>query len=269
MTTPGDRDELLDAIEVLTKANRSHIVQTKNGISCISAYGPGSLLAQLSKAVAGGIGSHAGASDGATRLPINAGALSLNAEIQAEVGRWHLRDVHQPPPVGIGEALMAWHLAILNRRRRDGDTEDLERKSVRKLVGWANRIEAMFDPVDRLELTQAVEVPVLDPVTRQPRLRRDGSAWMRVRQEPAACPRCGERTAFDRDTGDQITALVVEYRRSVGETALHGSSGTCRFCGAEWVGAIQVRELRWMLDHPGQFLLDDEGNLIAESGEGD
>lgn len=261
----SEGDELLDAIEVLTKAKASRIIQEKNGFTCVSVYGPGSLLVQLRKAIAGGIGAHAGSSDGATRLPINAGALSLNAEIQAEVTRWHLRDVHQPPPADVAEALMAWHLAILNRRRRDGDTDKIEHAALRKLVGWANRIESMFDPVDRLELTQAVPVPLLDPTTGQPRLDKHGAPRVRIRQEPAACPRCGERTAFDRETGDRITAVVVEYRRSVGDDALHGSSGTCRFCGAEWVGATKVRELRWMLDHPGEFTLDaDEHPVPAE-----
>jgi hypothetical protein len=253
----SDRDELLDAIEVLTRSNRSHILRTKNGISCVSGFGPGSLLEQLRNAIAGGVGAHAGAADGAGRWPINAGALSLNAEVQDEVRQWHVRDVHLPPAVTIEATLMAWHLAILNRRRRDGDTEQIERYAVRKLVGWANRIESMFDPVDRLELTQEVAVPVVDPITREPVLRRDGTPRVRVRQEPAACPRCGERTAFDRDTGDQITALVVEYRRTVGEAALHGASGACRFCGTEWSGEREVRELRWMLDHPGEFL--DQG----------
>lgn len=253
----GDRDELLDAIEVLTLPNRSRILQTKNGISCISPYGPGSLLEQLRKGIAGNTGHHASGSDGATRLPLDVGALALNAEVQQEVGRWYVRDAHLPPLPAIDDTLRAWHRVILNRRRRDGDTGDIERTAVRRLVAWANRIQSMFNPVQRLELTQLVPEPLYNPITGEPRTFADGSPHVRFRQQPAACPRCGERTAHDPTTGDQITALVLEYRLGADDGVLHGAEASCRFCEAEWHGERGVRELRWMLDHPGAFLPED------------
>lgn len=253
------RDALLDAIEVLTKRRPVPVVQERDGHVWTTRTVQDSLLAQLRDAKVGGIMQHAGGSDGSERLPFNTGAVTLYTDIEDEVSRWFVDLLRQPVELYPEVTLRKWFRdGIMPLRRRDSRRADVvEKLALRQLTGWTNRIISMFDPPQRLELTTLQQVPVIDRNTGLARLRPDGTIWFRTEERPAPCPRCGEGQAYDPTSGDRITSLVVEYRRSEGESALHSSEATCRFCGATWKGERGIRELRWHLDNPGEDLPED------------
>lgn len=241
-------DPMLTAIENLTKAKSPKVIQSKNGISCVSQPRQDSLLEQLRDAVAGGIMGHANSSDSSGKWPINAGALTLYTELEETAGQWHYELTGTPSHLYPETNLSEWYLALTKARAADNVTDEHEARALRSLRGWAARITAMFDPPARLELTYRVQVPVVDRRTGLPASWADGTPRLRWETRPAPCPACHESFAFDPSTGDQIAALIVEYRRSEGESALSSATASCRFCERSWSGEFEMRVLRSELD---------------------
>jgi len=271
---------LLDAVDKLTLKHISKVAQTNDaGISCISEVEHQPLLLQLRDAVVGGIGSKGGSSDGSARIPFDAGALALFDSIVARVNAWYLTLPDAREERSIDGRLRDWYLDFANRMRA-GDVSDAEEKiTLRIIEGWERAIVAMFDPPTTLELTEEHWEPVMKAKTRvrvihgervrEPVMDELGQPVMiqktrtqitdgkreivplrrLVRTEPAACPDCGERYAHDPRTGDQITAIIIEYR-NIGEETLDQAIGHCRFCGQVWRGRSGMRALRWSVDHP-------------------
>lgn len=209
---------LLDAITLLTQKHRTKVHQEKNGISCVSVVDHKPLLQMLRDAVVGGIGSHAGSSSARERIPFDAGALALFDSINGQVNSWYSE---LPEPIEeryLWQRLGDWYRAYENRRRA-GKVSDVEEHDTLRLVeGWRRSVEAMFDPPQTVEVTDA-------------------------------CPMCGGRYAIDTKTGDRITALIIEYRE-LGLETLDKATGLCRSCLAVWRGSHGLREMRWDIDNP-------------------
>lgn len=237
-------DYLLDALDSLTRPKRVRFIEwQEDGSTVMHTSTHDSLLVMLERAKAGGIGSHdSGPADG-PKWPINSGALMLFTGIEQTAAEWFrsLSDEpsHADPATNLRQWFILWRAAHGNQ---PGDVEE-ERHATRVLGGWAYRIESMFDPPNRLELTGRKEVPVAHRITGELLRRPDGSVRTRWATVPAECPVCHESSAFDPSTGDKITALGVTYRKSDGADLIAKTVGMCASCGETWVGQERLEEL--------------------------
>ena len=269
----SENNYLLDAIDKLTRNHITRVVQTNaQGITCTSAVDHDPLLLQLRDAVVGGIGSKGSGSDGSARIPFDAGALHLFDGIAKNVNAWYLDLPGAVEERYLWDRLRDWYIDFENRRCAGKISDTLEHDTVRLIEGWSRSIEAMFDPPITLELTyehrvpimvpkyrrrvidgEVVNEPILDengnPMTYQKRDKNGERMTRLIKTEPAQCPICGERYAHDPKTGDQITAIILEYR-NIGTETLDKATGLCRFCTTVWRGRTGLRELRWAIDNP-------------------
>jgi len=265
---------LLDAVDKLTLNHITKVAQTNEaGISCISEVDHPPLLLQLRDAVAGGTGSHTPSSAGNERIPVNPGALEMFDAIAKRINAWYITVPNAREDRYIHERLRDWYVDYTNQLRAGKISDADEYTTVKLIEGWARNIEGLFDPPITLELTEEHWEPVLIPKTRvrvidgekvqEPVLDINNNPVMKqkisrgkplqrlVKTEPAACPLCSERFAFDPKTGDKITALILEYR-NLGIDTLDRATGLCRSCEMVWRGRTALRELRFDLgsDHP-------------------
>lgn len=217
--------DLLTAVDALTLPSVVKVKQSEGDREWVTECRQVPLLVQLEAAVAGGIGSHAGSSPARERMPIDAGALELLSQIDALVSNWYWSVPNVRLKVDLSTRLRVWYVHHANLVRGGKLSAAEEAKTTRLVEGWVLQIRGMFDPPIRLELTELVE-------------------GLSV---PVACPECGERFAFDPNTGDRVTAVVVEYRE-LGEETLDKAVGSCRSCSAVWRGRSSLRALRWLLD---------------------
>jgi hypothetical protein len=179
------------------------VVPYAHGTVVIVEHAP--LLQQLDVAAAGAMGSHAGtvaAGLDSTRLPGNWAAIQLRDEIARDLERW-----------GVDRAGLLRHTWDMKHAWQRGHLPDARWIRLQNIVrGWADRIEALFDP------------PVTVPME-------------------AACPRCGERWGEEPAHGDRIDALAVLYHRDGDD--VQKVRAVCRnpACGAVWDGRDGIRAL--------------------------
>jgi len=240
-------DYLLEALEALTKPRTTRVMQGNDaGITCISTLQHEPLIAMLRNAIAGATGSKGGSSDGALRIPINPAALKLYDEIWRTSGEWFTALTREPIRASAELNLSGWFLAFRDARGAGDVTGEIEREHTRQLSSWVRQITGLFDPMVVVEVTTAYREPITDAYGK-PKVNRKGEPRVRKTTRPAECPECGERFAFDRSTGDRITALVIEYRET-GEETLDTAVATCRYCGATWEGNYRIRMLSYQID---------------------
>jgi hypothetical protein len=254
---------LLDAIDALTLPRKVTFVQPDPGgsaIECVSTVEHEAPLEKLRDSIGGGTGSHAGSSDPRTRIPIDPVAMSLYSRIEDRVGEWCMDSGIVPGVLPEGN-LREWYRAHINEARIQADparqlvVEAQEAEVTRQVSSWLRQITDMFDPPKRMEITRRVQVPLVNPKSGEHLYWPDGSLRVRLSTRPAHCPLCDQATAFDPSTGDQITALIIEYRQSQEEAALRAGVARCRSCESMWTGDAGIRQLRqrideWEEDHP-------------------
>jgi hypothetical protein len=236
----SDNNWLLDAIDKLTLNHFTKVLQERNGISCISDVDHEPLLRQLRDAVGSSTGSKGAASDGSARIPFNPTALALFDDIADRINAWYRELPAAVEERYIWDRLRDWYTDFENRRRAGKVTDTTEHVTLKLVEGWVRSIEAMFDPPTTLELTEQILHPTKTDTDGKPAV---------IGHRPAGCPMCGERYAHDPRTGDQITAIIIEYR-NIGAETLDKATGLCRFCTTVWRGRTGLRELRWAVDHP-------------------
>lgn len=205
-------DELLEAVDALTKPDKSKVMQqNKAGISCLSPVELPSLLEQLEEAIRSDLGSTArGASLAHERSILDADALFRFMVITSQIKEW-CRIVGITPDRSAGENLRAWYVATLSRQLDDAGAEFY----VSKMRQWANLIRAKLDPA-------------------------------RERELPDACPTCGAREWW-RDGEKYFHPLVIRYRPT-GPDMVQQARAMCRACEQVW----RVRELAYALEHADQ-----------------
>lgn len=228
--------DLLTAVDALTLPSVVKVKQSDGDREWTTECRQDALLIQLRDAVAGGIGSHAGASAARERMPIDAGALELWAHIEGVVSSWYWaipdvrlsrREVMMRSGVDVSMRLRVWYVHHANQVRAGKVSQLADLEVTRMVEGWVSKIRGTFDPVIRLDFYELV----------------DGKPM------PVACPieECGARYAFDPKTGDRIIAVVLEYR-DLGAETIDKAVGRCRSCEHEWAGGYGVRELAYYLD---------------------
>jgi hypothetical protein len=217
--TPTSLDDILTAVKALCGRhdNPQHVtddVTGKRRIVCLQADG---LLASIRDAVCSGIGAHEGHTPLAEKNILNTGALELYTEIEEQISHLHHALTRKPDYLYPEQTLAAWCVAFTAQIRAARVSETTQTQVRDLLDGWVARIRAYFDPPRLLEIT-------------------------------TSCPVCGERYAYNPDTGQQIPAVVVQFRDTLGPTMLDEATGLCRFCEAVWKGRHALRELRFDID---------------------
>lgn len=205
----GEPPTLLDAVDALTLPTTVKVIQGP-GKPTVITHQP--LLTQLQAAVAAGTDRSSNASPARERMPLNAEAMRIEGEVSGELTRWQLRQSGSIRFDTLAGRLRSWYAVYIGAVR----SEHTDLQYERILTGWHKEIMAMFDPPTRLEIT-------------------------------APCPLCDARVWFEPQTGNQVTAVVVEYME-VGAATLEKASGLCRACGVVWKGSSALRELRWLID---------------------
>lgn len=250
---------LLDAIDALTLPRQVRFVQPDphgSAIECVSTVEHEAPLEKLRDAIGGNIGSHAGGSDPRTRIPIDAGALSLYNRIEDRILEWYVALLKTPPGLLPEKNLREWYRAVRYGASTDALVDEaLAAEVTRQVNSWVRQIGDMFDPPKRMEVTRRVQVPLVNPKSGEHLYWPDGSLRVRLSTRPAHCPLCDQATAFDPSTGDQITALIIEYRQSQEDAALQAAVARCRSCESMWTGDSGIRQLRqrideWEEEHP-------------------
>jgi hypothetical protein len=228
-----DTNYLLEAIERLTIPHKSHVVQSKNGISCVSEVQHRPLLLLLRDAVAGGTSGHAPSAQSREKIPVNPAALELWDSIVTQINAWYLALPEPNEHLYIHTRLGRWYLDFENRRRRGTINSDDEHLTEKLLQGWAHTIEAMFDPPTTRELVDS-ECPEC------------GISWpIIITNSGIQNPRT-KRKWYD---SQRVVGLVVYYRPD-GEGGLRSTYASCRCCGAIWNGSSGVRALAYELERP-------------------
>lgn len=259
-------NELLKAVKALTDTTMTKVLQENEaGIKCVSVVTQEPLLARLRASVVGGIGSHAGSSSASERLPFDAGALALYTKIENTISQWFVDLTGKPIYLAPERTLTNWLVAFEKAYRAGNVPEFTLLNRVQTLQGWAFQIEGKFQPHKKLELTVAVKEPVMVPKVKyrtdddgyrvpEPVLDDNGQPVMQqkthwktkrpiervVKRQPAACPSCDQRYAYNPENGDKILALILEYREE-GENTIDNAAVTCRACETTWVGSTGVR----------------------------
>lgn len=189
-------DDLLDAVEALTKPTKTRVIQTNDaGITCTSDAETPSLLDQLQAAIKSSMGgSTSGASLAFEGAPLNTTALFEAMKIATQIGDW-CRNLGAPVTKNLATDIGAWYVATLARTAWDDSFH------VMMLRRWAGTIASILDPP-------------------------------REKYLPDPCPKCGE-TDFWKGGELFKFPLIVRYRGDDPGMVDNGKA-TCRACEATW-----------------------------------
>ncbi|WP_104128021.1 hypothetical protein [Cryobacterium sp. Y57] len=188
-------NDLLDALDALTKSRTTKTVQEKNGITCVSPVELPSLLDRLEDAIRGTVGIGGGGSLPNERNMLNAGNLYTAVMITTMVKEWArgagivTRPADMPAPL-----LRSWYVIFSQTERYREDHSFY----LRKMQGWAKQIEALFDPP-------------------------------RTRDLPDDCPLCGAGTWW-KDGNEYQRPLLLTFHD--GPEMIETGKGECRACEA-------------------------------------
>ena len=232
-------------------------------IQCVSHTRHPSLLQQLREAAYAGIGGVGASALGSERIPLNDRAIQLYAAIVKEIGSRYAEAAGAQPSADLEpERVVGLWAAQVRNLVRDGDLPaealDEARDTAR---GWVHRIEAHFNPPKQLELT--VERHTTEIRRRVVHTLTGGHYEEDIlvpttRRIPAPCPQCGERIAYERGSGNQIFALLLEYQELGVARTVGRLRAACRACGYEWHGEDAARALMVAIDEKDRELQEAE-----------
>lgn len=203
----GD-NELLDAVDALTKPRRSKVVQSKNGIECISTVETPPLLTVLDTAIRETMGGAAGGTLKSQQNILDTDALWRFIRITNMVNDWARNQRTTIAKTDTAATLRAWYVGYAQEDR----DPDVDRFYLTHMRAWAAQIEAKMDPP-------------------------------RVADLPDPCPVCGESTWFSPKTGEEYPRpLVVTWHE--GDVLPDDAKGLCRACDVAFGG----RELAYAIE---------------------
>jgi hypothetical protein len=202
-----DDDALLLAVEALTRPRTSKVVQSKNGIECISPINLPPLLETLDTMIRETMGGSAGGTLKSQQNILDTDALWRFIRINTTVNDWARLAGSIISKPDSGKTLAAWYVVYRQKTR----TYEEDKFYVKQLWAWANEIEEKIDP------------------------------W-KVADLPDACPECGESVWYSPTTKERyLRPLIVRYKE--GDTMLENAEAMCRFCDKKF----GVRELSYEL----------------------
>ncbi|OOB91201.1 hypothetical protein [Rathayibacter sp. VKM Ac-2630] len=203
-----DDDALLLAVEALTKPRTSKVVQSKNGIECISPVNLPPLLETLDTMIRETMGGSAGGTLKSQQNILDTDALWRFIRINNSVNDWARLAGSTITKPDSGKTLAAWFVVY---RQKNRDYEE-DKFYLKHLWSWAAEIEGKIEPPRIMDL-------------------------------PDPCPVCDARTWWNPKTREEYARpLVITFRE--GEIFPDGGRGLCRACDT----AFGVRELAYALE---------------------
>lgn len=188
-------NDLLDAIDKLTKPNRTKVIQDTKTITI--ELPP--LLTQLEDAIAGTVGIGGSGSLPNERNVLDSDALQKFLTIRSDIIHWAKEVQAEFYPADPGRTLRSWYVKWTQRSH----TLEMEQMHLRKCVGWSSAITEKLDPP-------------------------------RVRELPDRCPECRADVWFNPiDKHQYLHPLIVEYKPT-GPDMIQQAVGRCRACDSRW-----------------------------------
>ena len=203
--------DLLAAVDSLTKPRHSKTVQSNEaGITCVSPVELPPLLDDLNAAIYASMGGNtSGASDPATRAPVNILALQTLMRISEQVAGWARMAGVVVDKENTTSTLRRWYVKF-SERQISGEVESMY---VSQMKAWESQIINALDPPREKDL-------------------------------PGACPSCSAVEWWQAATGERFSRpLVIRYRPD-DEDMIGNATGTCRACTKVW----SARELQYEIE---------------------
>lgn len=189
-----DRNDLLDAVDGLTKPIRNKIIQDHGTVTVVLP----ALLEQLDAAIRQTVGDRGGGALANERSPLNNEALYKATIITSQIRDWARMVGLTPKPADKPwGTLRQWYIAYCNTHRQTDDTY------VNQLNNWHNQIVNMFDPP-------------------------------RIHDFPNPCPTCGATSWVNETDGLTYNRpLVITYKPDSTDL-IQQAKGMCRACNKVW-----------------------------------
>lgn len=206
----GEQNELLEAVDELTKAPVLHQTVEDSRFTCVVYDTP--LLDRLQEEIRFSLSREGAKSLPNQRIPINAGALQLFMRISSQITDWAhgaKATVYKGDPA---RTLRAWFVVFTQRQREDAEI----RARVKLLHGWAGSIRRELEPP-------------------------------RTKDLPNPCPACGA-SEWWRDGERYPRPLVVESPRNPERNLIDESTAVCRACDKRWGARELAYELEQVMD---------------------
>lgn len=201
----GEPNELLDAVDALTKPVVLHQMIADSRFTCVVYDTP--LLDRLQSEIRFSLSREGSKSLPNQRVPINSGALMLFMRISSQITDWAhgaKSVVYKGDP---NRTLRAWYVTWVQVRREP----DAVTARTRILTGWAASIRREIEPPRQKDL-------------------------------PDPCPTCGA-TEWWRDGERYPRPLVVESPRNPDVNLIDESTAMCRACAKVWTARDLATEL--------------------------
>jgi len=191
--------DLLSAVDALTKPRHSKTVQSNEaGITCVSPVELPPLLDDLNDAIYASMGGNtSGASDPATRAPVNILALQTLMRISEQVAGWARMAGVVVDKENTTSTLRRWYVKF-SQRQISGEVESMY---VSQMKAWESQIINALDPPREKDL-------------------------------PSDCPSCGA-SEWWKDGERFRRPLVIRYRADDGDM-IDNATGMCRACAQVW-----------------------------------
>ena len=219
-------NELLDAVNLLTKPNVSIIKQENDDLVTLTRVELPGYLAMLRNAISSTVGPRAiGGALPNQRSVLDSDALeryeNLSKSILARFRRISAADPFPTPE----QNLRQWYIAYSNDYRAGKIHEKAVKSEVIELESWISAIDEKLNPPTTFDV-------------------------------PKPCPKCGE-TWIARG-GESMQAVQVQYREAP-DKSLAATKAICRGCDAVWTGNSQLRQLVYDIDQNDTINQEKEG----------
>lgn len=201
----GEPNELLDAVDALTKPGVLHHTIQDSRFTCVVYDTP--LLDRLENEIRFSLSREGSKSLPNQRVPINSGALMLFMRISSQITDWAhgvKSTVHKGDP---SRTLRSWYVAFTQTRRE----HDAIAGRARILHNWGAAIRREIEPPRQKDL-------------------------------PDPCPACGA-SEWWRDGERYPRPLVVESPRNPEKNLIDESRALCRACERVWTARELAYEL--------------------------
>ena len=209
-------DDVLLVVEKLTASHTSSFTVEVDGETKRMTVTHDPLLQQLRAAVISSMGARpVGGGLASERSVIDSDALEQYHKVQESIIGIYKEVTDAMPFETPEKTLRQWYIEFANRARSGKVSKDVVYKAHKKLSKIADGIEGKLNPPTVLEIT-------------------------------SACPRCGIAYGKD-DHGIYRHAVVVESRVYDNKSLEH-TKARCVACGAVWIHARGMRQLRWEID---------------------
>lgn len=207
-------NELLSAVDLLTKDRFEEIFQTQNGETRRVKLKQPPLLAELRDAISSTVGAHpSGGTLPNQRSVLDSDAFEQYEKITAQIIELYNERTTAAPFDSPEQNLRIWYIAVAGQYQSGLVSDKSFHRYIKTLEGWIEMIDEKLNPAQALDIL-------------------------------APCPNCGELWAESK--GERIQAIQIVYRLGL-DSSVSSTKGTCRACKKVWDGKNGLFQLRSLL----------------------